>query len=169
MLWASENGLLNERRLEDVPERAMVSHLIRGVKEKLDGRSETGAKRNPEVMTDPARTPNLGTKRRPADKQAYSASMEMMAASSQSMMALLSRLQEGNDSDRQRKEAEKSILKTKGPTQSELFTSLCTRRMNEAPAMSAFMQNLTTSKTPQKAINLIQSKTRDWEGTFSVG
>ena len=31
------------------------------------------------------------------------------------------------------------------------------------------MNNMTTSMTPQKAINLIQSETRDWEGTFSVG
>ncbi len=34
--------------------------------------------------------------------------------------------------------------------------------------MTDFMINLTTSKTLQKALDLIQSKTRDWEGTFSV-
>ncbi|KAI2490830.1 hypothetical protein MHU86_23740 [Fragilaria crotonensis] len=51
-----------------------------------------------------------------------------------------------------------------GPTQRGLFTSLCTRRMNAEPVMTEFMTNLTTSKTPQKAINLIQSETRDWEG-----
>ena len=41
--------------------------------------------------------------------------------------------------------------------------------MTTEPVMSDFMKNLTTSTTPQKAINLIQSETRDWEGTFSVG
>ena len=41
--------------------------------------------------------------------------------------------------------------------------------MNVEPVVTDFMTNLITSKTPQKAINLIQSETRDWEGTFSVG
>ncbi|KAI2497631.1 hypothetical protein MHU86_16880 [Fragilaria crotonensis] len=95
--------------------------------------------------------------------------MQMMAASSQSMVALLSRFHEGTEEDRRKKESEKSILKTMGPTQRGLFTSLCTRRMNVEPAMTEFMRNLTTSTTPQKALNLIQSETRDWEGTFSVG
>ena len=35
--------------------------------------------------------------------------------------------------------------------------------------MSDFMMNLTSSKTPQKAVSLIQSEARDWEGPFSVG
>ena len=35
--------------------------------------------------------------------------------------------------------------------------------------MSEFMTNLTTSKSPQKAISLLLSETRDWEGTFSEG
>jgi hypothetical protein len=48
-----------------------------------------------------------------------------------------------------------------GPTQRGLFTSLCTRWLNVGPVMLEFMQNLTTSKTPQKALNLIQSETRD--------
>ena len=95
--------------------------------------------------------------------------MDLMAASSQSMVALLSRFQEGAESDRQKKEKEKSILRTTGPMQRRLFTLLCTYRMNIAPVMSEFMQNLTTSNTPQKALKLIQSKTRDWKGTFSVG
>ncbi len=148
MLWASEKGLLREIRLADVPESAMMSHLIRGVKGKLSGAPTSGA-------TIPQGDGN--------------ASMELMAASSQSMVALLSRFQEGAESDRHKKETDKSILKTMGPTQRGLFTSLCTRRMTIEPVMTEFMVNLTTSKTPQKAINLIQSETRDWEGTFSVG
>jgi hypothetical protein len=154
LLWASERGLLKEIRLVDVPENAMMSHLIRGVKGKLSG------ERIPPAAGVDGRRPNPGE---------GSASMEMMAASSQSMVALLSRFQEGAESDRQKKESEKSILKTMGPTQRGLFTSLCTRRMTAEPVMTDFMVNLTTSKTPQKALNLLLSETRDWEGTFSVG
>lgn len=156
LLWASEQGMLREIRLVDVPESTMMSHLIRGVRGKL-----TGAVARPTTGRTVAGN---------ADAQGEgNASMEMMAASSQSMVALLSRFQEGADSDRQKKETEKSILKTMGPTQRGLFTSLCTARMSVEPTMTEFMMNLTTSKTPQKAINLIQSETRDWEGTFSVG
>jgi hypothetical protein len=135
----------------------MMSHLIRGAKSKLSG------DRGP-LLAGPANAGNI------VAGDGNNTSMEMMAASSQSMVALLNRFHDGAESDRQRKETEKSILKTMGPTQRGFFTSLCTRRMNAEPAMTEFMVNLTTSKTPQKAINLLQSETsRDWEGTFSVG
>jgi hypothetical protein len=131
----------------------MMSYLIRGVRGKLSG----------------TRVPTPGGVAGNPVPVETNASMEMMAASSQSMVALLSRFQEGTESDRQKRESEKSILKTMWPTQRGLFTSLCTRQMNVEPSMTEFMLNLTASKTPQKAINLIQSETRDWEGTFSVG
>jgi hypothetical protein len=155
MLWASEKGLLREIRLANVPESTMMSHLIRGERRKLSGENNTPT--------------TAGTHMNPAPGGGSASSMEMMAASSPSMVALLSRFQEGAESDRQKKETDKSILRAIGPTQRGLFTSLCTRRMTVTPVMSEFMQNLTTSKTPQKALNLIQSETRDWEGTFSVG
>ena len=153
MLWASEKGILKEIRLVDVPENAMMSHLIRGVKGKLSD------ERAPPALVG-AGNSNPGE---------VNTSMEMMAASSQNMVALLSRFQDGAESDRQKKESEKSILKTMGPTQRGLFTTLCTRRMSVEPEMTDFMVNLTTSTTPQKALNLLLSETRDWEGTFSVG
>jgi hypothetical protein len=154
-LWASSNGLLTEIRLEDAPESTMMNHLIKGVRDRLSGRS-----------TATSAIPALA---QPSTAGGEPTSMELMAASSQSMVALLNKFQDGSEADRLRKEAEKSILKTMGPTQRDLFTSLCTRRMNVAPTMTSFMKNLATSKTPQKAFNLIQSETRDWEGTFSAG
>jgi hypothetical protein len=78
-------------------------------------------------------------------------------------------MQDGNEMEKSKKEADKSILKAMGPTQRDLFMSLCTASMGSPPEMSEFMTNLTSSKTPQKAISLIQSEARDWEGTFSVG
>jgi hypothetical protein len=132
----------------------MMSHIIKEVRRRI---GEAGSTTTAEA----ARTTTVG-----ADG---GTSMEMMALSSQSMVALLSKLQEGSDADRQKKESEKSILKTMGPTQRALFTALCTRNMSREPVMSEFMMNLTTGKSPQKAINLLLSETRDWEGTFSRG
>ena len=154
MLWASENGMLEEVRMDDVPEDPMMSHIINKVRRRLGGN----------VMRTTDEAPAAETERNTGG-----ASMEMMALSSQHMVALLNKFQEGNDADRQKKEAEKSILKTMGPTQRALFTALCTRSMSREPSMSEFMKNLTTSKSPQKAINLLLSETRDWEGTFSEG
>jgi hypothetical protein len=94
--------MLKEIRLVDVPENTMMSHLIRGVKGKLS---------NDERIPPPVGIAGRST------QGEESASMEMMAASSQNTVALLSRIQEGAESDRQKKESEKSNLKTMGPTQ----------------------------------------------------
>ena len=72
--------------------------------------------------------------------------MELMAASSQNLVSILSRMQDVNEVDETKKEAEKSILKAMGPTQRELFLSLRTTSMDDDPAMSDFMTNLTSSK-----------------------
>ena len=66
MLWASEKGILKEIRLVDVPENAMMSHLIRGVKGKLSD------ERAPPALVG-AGNSNPGE---------VNTSMEMMAASS---------------------------------------------------------------------------------------
>ncbi|KAI2489685.1 hypothetical protein MHU86_24894 [Fragilaria crotonensis] len=154
LLWASSQGLLNKVRLEDAPEEStMMNHLIKGVRDTLAGRDASTT--HPGLATAPAATTG-----------GESASMELMAAPSQSMVALLSKFQDGSEAESPRKEADKLISKTMGPTQRDLFTSLCTRRMNVEPAMTTFMKSLASSKTPQKAFNLIQSETRDWEGTF---
>ena len=157
MLWASEKGMLTEIRMDDVPEEPMMSHIIKDVRRKI------GDGRTPAAAANATRGTDVTT------AAGASASIELMALSLQSMVALLSKIQEGTDTDRQKKESEKSILKTMGPTQRALFTALCTSSMSRVPEMSAFMTNLTTSKSPQKAINLLLSETRDWEGTFSEG
>jgi hypothetical protein len=157
LLWASSQGLLTEVRLEDAPENTMMNHLIKGVRDRLAGRGAATSGTSADTTTTVGGLSGAQT------------SMELMAASSQSMVALLNKFQDGSEADRQRKEANKSILKTMGPTQRDLFTALCTRRMDVAPSMTSFMKNLVTSTTPQKAFNLIQSETRDWEGTFSAG
>ena len=72
MLWASEQGLLKEIHLVDVPESSMMSHLIRGVKSKLSG------DRGP-LLAGPANAGNI------VAGDGNNTSMEMMAASSQSM------------------------------------------------------------------------------------
>ena len=134
-----------------------MNHLIKGVRDRLAGREAT----TPGAPAEPTASARIA--------DGALTSMELMAASSQSMVALLNKFQDGSKADGQGKEADKSILKTMGPTQRDLFTSLCTRRMSVAPAMTPFMKSLATSKTPQKAFNLIRSETRDWEGTFSAG
>jgi hypothetical protein len=170
-LWAAANDLLTEVRLNDVPETTAMNNIVRQVRAKVSGQEMATRSNN-----QPTRSPDWGDEGLGNDEgggrgidESHRASIEMMAASSQAMATLMSRMQEGSELDRNRKEAERSLLKTMGPTQRELFTSLCTTRMTRPPKMTEFMTGLTMSKTPQKAISLIQSETRDWEGTFSVG
>lgn len=138
-LWAVENGLLPEIRLQDVPETEAMNNLIKGVRAKVNGTGEGGSNRS-NNQTPGGRMGELddGTMRA-GTEEAHRASIEMMASSSQAMAAIMNRMQEGNDIDRNRKEAERSLLKTMGPTQRELFTSLCTTRMSREPHMSTFM------------------------------
>jgi hypothetical protein len=174
-LWAVANDLLTEVRLNDVPETTAMNNMVRQVRAKVSGQELATRRGN-----QPTRSPYRGAVGAGEHEvegrgtasgidETHRASIEMMASSSQAMAALMNRMQEGNEIDRSRKEAERSLLKTMGPTQRELFTSLCTTRMTRPPRMSEFMTGLTMSKTPQKAINLLLSETRDWEGTFSVG
>ena len=167
-LWAVANGLLPEVRLHDVPDTNVMNNVIKRIRGKLVNRDEESQQDDPRST---GRGGNMGRadEDRQGAEETHRASIEMMASSSQTMAALMTKMQEGNEFDRNRKEAERSLLKTMGPTQRELFTSLCTTRMNRPPKMTEFMISLTTSKTPQKAISLIQSETRDWEGTFSAG
>ena len=50
-----------------------------------------------------------------------------------------------------------------------LFESLSTTDMKLDPTTTEFMKVLLSTKTPQKAIALLKSETRYWEGTFSEG
>ena len=155
-LWASEQkGMLVPIPLKDVPDTALLNHSIRALKDKLRGGP-------PAAVTPPGAVSDGGI--------AYH-QMEMMAASSQNLISILNKMQEGTEKEQVRKDAKnKSILlKAMGPAQRDLFMALSTHEMGVSPTMSEFMTNLTSSKTPQKAISLIQSEARDWEGTFSVG
>ena len=152
-LWASARGLLLPIALADVPETPLMNQLIRTVKDKL------GNGTVPHVVS-PISGDHLCETR---------VSLELMATSSQNLVSILNRIQDGTEDDKIKKEAEKFIMKAMGPTQRALFLALCTTDTTDPPAMTGFMTNLTSSKTPQKAISLIQSETRDWEGTFSVG
>ena len=154
-LWASDQkGMLAPIQLEDVPDSTVMNHNIRIIKDKLRGGP-------PAAVTPPGAAPPEGV-------AAYH-QMEVMAASSQNLISILNRMQDGNEREQVRKDADKSILKAMGPAQRDLFLALSTQDMSTTPTMSDFMKNLTSSKTPQKAISLIQSEARDWEGTFSVG
>ena len=153
MLWASEKGFLDPVLLQDVPENPIMNFTIRQIKDKLGS----------------GRVPATVSPERAGPDEATLAQMEMMAASSVNLVSILTKMQDGNEVDKNKKEAEKSILKAMGSTQRNLFMALCTEEMDVIPEMSVFMTNLTSCKTPQKAISLLQSEARDWEGTFSPG
>lgn len=152
MLWATANDGTTSVNLQDTPDDPRINTTIRAIKEKVGGtagRSEA-----------PGLGRNIGLGNEGA---------EALALTSQSMILALNRLQESQDEEKERKESEGSLLKTMGPAQRELFTSLCTTDMGDPPVMSEFMKALTKLKSPQKAIGLLKAEMREWKGTFSDG
>ena len=93
-LWASEKGFLNPIHLEDVPESGIMNHTIKGIKEKL------GSGKIPAMVSPGGAAGTEG---------ANFHQIELMAASSQNLVSILNRMQDGNDLERSKKEADKSI------------------------------------------------------------
>ena len=150
-LWASEQGALTPVQLSDAQENPHLNQTIRSIKAKLGG-----------GVGDP--TPRVRF-----DDDDREAREEQWAISSQSIVQELNRMHESRETARDLKEASQSLLKTLGPDQKGLFTTLCATNMTDTPAMTPFMSTVTMTKTPQKAVALLRAATRGWEGTFSDG
>jgi hypothetical protein len=152
-LWAVATEKTQHIELGDIPEDPGLNKLIRSFKEKAEGRSAR--------LVSFENSLERGVTQEGAEAIALS--------SSQTMVLALNRLQESQDVEKARRENKESLLKSMGPDQKGLFTSLCTTNMDEAPVMTDFVKELTKSKSPQKAISLLKATTRDWAGTFSGG
>ena len=149
MLWASENDGLTPVALTDVKGNLALNQMIRTIKAKLGGNPiRNEGREEPEETTGEAAA---------------------WAISSQSIVRELNRMHEARESEKSLKESSKSLLKTMGQDERELFTTLSTVDMTVEPSMSEFMVTLTTAGTPQKAIGLLKAASRSWEGTFSEG
>jgi hypothetical protein len=149
-LWASENDGLTAVTRSDIEENPTLNQLIRAVKGKLQ-----------EGEADPA-PDGVG---RINDAGAA----EAWAISSQSIVQELNRMHESREAAKSLKESNQSLLKSLGPAQKDLFTTLSTTSIAIEPEISEFMTNLTMMTTPQKAVGQLKSETRDWAGTFSEG
>lgn len=154
MLWLISNSRTKAVELSDVPDDDRINGVIRSIKNKVGG--------------DPTRTPNLGTVHN-GPGGLGDGGAGALALTSQAMILALNRLQESQDEEKTRKESESSLLKTMGPDQRALFTSLCTTDLSITPVMTEFMKTLTKMKSPQKGIGLLKAEMREWKGTFSDG
>jgi hypothetical protein len=151
MLWASHNGGLTPVTLSDIRGNPTLNQITASIKDKL--RSGGGG------VTPPAAG---GAIRPPADAESW-------ALASQSIILELNRIQENREADKSLQAATKSLLRSLGPEERALFTTLSTTDMTIEPEMSDFMKTLTMTNGPLKAIGLLRAATRSWEGTFSEG
>ena len=154
MLWASDQGRLTQVPLSDPPESPELNQIIRGIKKKVNPTPDRNEREGGRGNTDDD-YPNFRD--------------DAWAISSQSIVRELNRMHESRESEREVKEASQSLFKTLGPAEKELFTSLCTTDLSIEPEITQFMITLATVKTPQKAVGLIKTATRYWEGTFTEG
>ena len=151
MLWASQNGGLTPVRLADVKGNPTLNQIMANIKDKLRAGGGTTE-----------RTTATGPDERPADANAW-------ALASQSIVLELTRLQETREAEKSLQASTKSLLRSLGPEERALFTTLSTADMTVEPVMSDFMTTLTMTTGPLKAIGLLRAATRSWEGTFSEG
>jgi hypothetical protein len=147
-LWASEQGSLSPIGLVDAPDSPRVDQLIREAKSKLEPNS-----------------PRDERERSPGNFEERGD----WGLTSQSLVRELNRMHASREEERTKNEENSSLFKNMGPTQRMLFEALSTTDMKLEPATSEFMKTLLGTKTPQKAIALLKSETRYWEGTFSEG
>ena len=151
ILWASQNGGLTPVRLTDVRGNPTLNQIVANIKSKLRvGGGET------------ERATTAGPSERPADADAW-------ALASQSIVLELTRIQETREAEKSLQASTKSLLRSLGPEERALFTTLSTTDMTIAPVMTEFMTTLTMTTGPLKAIGLLRAATRSWEGTFSEG
>ena len=153
MLWASENDGVTPVTLKDVRGNPTLNQIIASIKSKLriggDDEGRDGGRAGVAGMPDEAAA--------------------AWALSSQSIVQELNRIQENREAEKALKGSTKSLLKSLGPDKRKLFTTLCTSDMDVEPVMTEFMQNLTMTSAPLKAVALLRAATRSWEGTFSDG
>jgi hypothetical protein len=141
-LWASEQGLLSQVGLEEMPESPHLNHQCELVMGKIrKATSSTSTSSN---------------------------ATEGLAVATQSFMLAMNQNEATRIQERAEDKKEKSLIRNMSPRQQSIFPKLCTTHMRTEPVVPAFLKLCLAEKTPHKATNLITNETRKWKGTFSA-
>lgn len=142
-LWASEQGLLSPVTLTDMPESPHLNHQCELIVKKIGNNITTPAGNSPNV--------NSG-----------------LAVATHSLILSMQSAENTRLLERAEDKSAKSLIRNLSPRQQSLFTKLCTRHMQSAPVMPAFLTACLAEKAPHRATNLIAHESRKWKGTFSA-
>ena len=85
------------------------------------------------------------------------------------IVEIMKQVEAARQDERKLDAQEKSLLKHLGRSQRALFLALSTPELYIDPELSVFMVQLSKEKTATRALQLIQSEAREWEGSFSAG
>ena len=190
ILWASERNLLAPVSLGDPEESAVVNQIHRVMKEKLE---PAGRSTNPEAPEQTIRGRTIGfmddaeevndTTRGGCDSDTgdelgreaenlltrTSDRFRELTMTTAGIVEVMKQVEAARQDERKVDAQERSLLKHLGLSQRELFLSLSTHDLADAPELTEFMSQLAKEKTATRGLQLIQSEAKDWEGTFSPG
>jgi hypothetical protein len=142
-LWASENGLLTQVTLSDMPDSPHLNHQCELILKKIREQKTT-----------------------PTGTSLDSASG--LAVATHSLMLSMQKTETTRLQERAEDKSAKSLIRNLSPRQQELFVRLCTTHMQDTPVVPPFLKLCLAEKAPHRATNLISHETRKWKGTFSA-
>jgi hypothetical protein len=140
-LWASEQGLLSQVTLDEMPESPHLNHQCELVMNKIRKSSTTNS---------------------PTDAASG------LAVATTSLMLTMTSHEATRVKERLEDKSKETLIRNLGPRQQGVFLKVCTDNMRTPPKMPEFLKMALAEKTPHKATNLIVSETRNWKGSFSM-
>ena len=85
------------------------------------------------------------------------------------IVEVMKQVERARQKERKKDAQDKSLLKHLGKEQRNLFLRLSTHDLTAAPKLTEFMKELSETTSATKALQLVLSESRDWDGTFSHG
>ena len=184
LLWASERDLLVPILLGEPEESTVLNQLHHEMKARLSGQTE-GTIEVPDrghgagFMDDEGDEFPLenqfdgdesttSSSRRPEATRTQDRFKELTMTTA-GIVEIMKQVEAARQDERKSDAQEKSLLKHLGRSQRALFLALSTPELYIDPELSEFMVQLSKEKTATRALQLIQSEAREWEGSFSAG
>ena len=184
LLWASERNLLIPVILEDPDESPVLNKIHHNMKARLLDQTE-GSPKAPDrgqgigFMDDdddgiPIEThfdgdeSTTSSARNPEAMRTQDRFKELTMTTA-GIVEIMKQVEAARQDERKSDAQEKSLLKHLGRSQRALFLALSTPELYIDPELSEFMVQLSKEKTAARALQLIQSEAREWEGSFSAG
>lgn len=188
-LWASAKDLLVPITLGEPDESAVLNNLHKRLKENLIENNDLASQRGGSsggqgrgFMDDDEEVEDAHTDTQTMDGDESTASsirrpgvretpdrFRELTLTTAGIVEVMKSVEMARQAERRSDAQDRSLLKHLGRKQRGLFLALSTPDLGVEPELSEFMELLVQEKSATRALQLIISESKDWEGTFSAG